>query len=139
MTKAEILKFINANPDSCIASIENGKPRVRGITIYKADDKGIIIQTWTLKDFHKQLQKNPDVEMCFSCTKNGLEQVRINGQLELVDDLSLKQQVVKDRPFMKGVVDAKGYDVVAMYRLKNGKAFGWTPRENFSPKNYIDI
>jgi pyridoxamine 5'-phosphate oxidase len=139
MTKAEILKFINANPDSCIATIEGNKPRVRGITIYKADEKGIIIQTWTLKDFHKQLQKNPEVEMCFSCTKNGMEQVRISGQLELVDDLALKQQVVKDRSFMKAVVDSKGYEVVAMYRLKNGKGFYWTPRENFSPKTYIDL
>jgi pyridoxamine 5'-phosphate oxidase len=138
MTKAEILNFINANRDCSVATVEGNKPHVRVFTIFKADENGILFQTWTLKDIYEQLQKNPETELCFKDPKGGL-QVRISGKLELVDDMALKKEVVAERTFMKAVVDSKGWGVVAMYRLKDGKASVWTPKVNFDPKTYIDI
>jgi pyridoxamine 5'-phosphate oxidase len=137
MTKAEILKFINANKDCSVATVEGNKPRVRFLSIHKANENGIFLQTWTLKDIYKQLQKNPETELCFTNFK-GI-QVRVSGKLELVDDMALKQEVVAERKFMKPVVDSKGWDVVAMYLLKNGKASVWTHEVNFAPKTYIDL
>jgi pyridoxamine 5'-phosphate oxidase len=138
MTKTEILDFIKVNPDAFVATVEGNKPHVRTFTTYKADENGIIFQTWTLKDMYQQLQKNPAVELCYKDAK-GRAQVRISGTLELVNDMALKKQVVADRPFMKPTVDAKGWDVVAMYRLKNGKATVWTGATNFAPKTYTDL
>jgi pyridoxamine 5'-phosphate oxidase len=138
MTKTEILDFIKANPDGFVATVEGNKPRVRALLTYKADETGIIFQTWTLKDIHQQLQKNPFVEVCYKDSK-GRVQVRISGTMELVNDMALKKQVVTDRPFMKSTVESKGWEVVAMYRLKNGKATVWTGAANFAPKTYIDL
>jgi len=39
---------------------------------------------------------------------------------------------------MKPTVAEKGYDVVALYRIK-GKATVWTRARNFEPKTYIDL
>jgi len=137
MTKTEILKLIKANPTSFMATVEGNKPHVRGISIYDADENGIIIQTWTIKDIHRQILNNPEVELCFNDMKAGI-QVRVSGRAEIIDDLAFKKEVVEKRPFMKPTVGKKGWEVVALYRVK-GKATVWTMAANFEPKTYIDL
>jgi pyridoxamine 5'-phosphate oxidase len=137
MTKEEILKLIKANPMSFMATIEGNKPHVRGMGIYDADENGIIIQTWTIKDIHQQVLKNPEIELCFNDLKAGI-QVRVSGRAEIINDPEFKKKVVAKRPFMKPTVEKHGLDVVALYRLK-GKATVWTMATNFDPKTYIDL
>jgi pyridoxamine 5'-phosphate oxidase len=138
MTKAEVLAAINANPVCYLATVEGNKPHVRGMGMYKADDTGIYFQAWKIKDIHKQIEKNPEVELCFN-TKDG-KQIRISGRFEIVEDLAMKKEVEKQRQFMTPIIKEKGgYDVVAMYRMKHGKACIWTMAENFAPKTYIDL
>jgi pyridoxamine 5'-phosphate oxidase len=137
-TKTELLEYIKNNGDCFLATVEGDKPHVRAISVYKVDPQGILIQTWKIKDIYTQLQKNPNVEICFQDTKGG-RTIRVSGKMELVEDMGLKQQVVADRTFMKKTVEAKGWDVVAMYRLKNARATVWTGKTNFDPKTYIDL
>jgi uncharacterized pyridoxamine 5'-phosphate oxidase family protein len=137
MNKTEILNLIKNNPDCFMATVEGNKPHVRGMRIYSADEDGIIIHTWKIKDIHRQVKENPEVELCFNDFKNMI-QVRVSGRAEIKEDLTLKQKVVADRPFMKPTVDAEGYDVVALYRLK-GRAAVWTMADNFTPKTYIEL
>ena len=137
MTKEEILKLIKTNRSSFMATVDGNKPHVRGMGIYDADENGIIIQTWTIKDIHQQILKNPEVELCFNDLKAGI-QVRVSGRAEIIDDVDLKKQVVEKRPFMKPTVEKRGLDVVALYRVK-GKATVWTMATNFEPKTYIDL
>jgi pyridoxamine 5'-phosphate oxidase len=90
MTKSEVIAAANANPVCYMATVEGNQPRVRGMGMYKADERGLIFQTWTKKDLHTQLLKNPQVELCFS-TKDGA-QIRISGKIELVNDLKLEER-----------------------------------------------
>jgi pyridoxamine 5'-phosphate oxidase len=137
MTKAEILALIKANPTAYMATVEGNKPHVRAMGIYDADENGIIIQTWTIKDIHQQVVKNPEVELCFNDRKAGI-QVRISGTAEIINDVEFKKKVVEQRPFMKPTVEKRGLDVVALYRVR-GKAMAWTMAANFDPKTYIDF
>ena len=138
MTKTEILALINANPICYMATLEGNKPHVRGMGMYQANEKGLFFQTWKIKDLHKQLVNNPEVELCFS-TKDG-KQIRVNGRMELVEDLALKKEVEAKRAFMTPVIKEKGgYDIVAMWRLSKGKAQIWEMKENFAPKTYIEL
>lgn len=136
MTKTEILEFISANPICYFATIDNGMPRVRGMGMYKADETGIYFQSWTLKDIHKQIEKDPSVELCFNAQGT---QIRVSGKMEIVDDLEMKKAVEKKRPFMTEIIEEHGYEVVALYRMRNGKAHVWTMDANFDPKNYIEL
>jgi len=54
MTKAEILNLIKNNRTCFMATVEGNKPHVRGIGIYNADENGIIIQTWKIKDIYRK-------------------------------------------------------------------------------------
>jgi len=137
MNKAEILAFLNANPDCHLATVEGNKPHVRGIGIYRADENGIIFETSTVKDLYKQLSKNPNVELCFNNYKDGI-QVRVSGAVEPVDDVELKDEIIAQRPFLKQRVEEGGYKAMAVYRLK-GVAHVWTFATNLAPKTYIQL
>jgi len=137
MTKQEILAALNANPICYVATVEGNKPHVRAMGLFRADEDGIIFQAWKIKDIHKQIVNNPEVEICCN-TKDG-KQIRISGRFEIVEDLALKKEIEAKRPFMTPVIKEKSYDVVAVYRLRHGKACVWTMAENFAPKTYIDL
>jgi len=138
MTKQEIIEFINKNPAFSLATTEGSLPHVRIMMIYRADENGLIFATTTLKDLHKQLQANPAVELCFFNQKE-FSQVRVEGTVELLDDMELKKQIVEDLPFLKPLVENKGYDVILCYRIKDPKALFWTMEKNFEPKEYIQL
>ena len=140
MTKQEIYAFMNANPTCFLATVENSKPHVRGVLLYRADENGIIFHTGKMKELHRQLSSNPSVEMCF--TNNNFEnlvQVRISGTAQLDEDLTLKKEIVAKRDFLKPWVEKAGYDPLAVYRISNGVAVVWTFATNLAPKEPVNI
>ncbi len=138
MTKEEILEFAIKNPVCSLATIDGNQPRVRTIMLYKADENGIIFCTGRDKAVHKQLQANPATELCFYNAEQGL-QVRIEGAVEMLDDLELKKKVVEAFTFLKPWVESQGYEVMICYRLNNARALTWTMETNFEPKQYIQL
>ena len=138
MTKEEILEFATKNPVFSLATIDGNQPRVRSMMLYKADENGIIFCTGRDKDVNKQLSANPAVEFCFYNAEQG-RQVRIEGTVEMLDDLELKKQVVEAFSFLKPWVEIQGYEVMICYRLKNARATTWTMETNFEPKQYIQL
>ena len=138
MNKEEIMQLIRENPVCFLASVEGDIPRVRGVGTYKADDRGILIQISTPKDVYKQLVKNPKVELCYHIPAKGM-QLRVNGTAEFLEDQGLKEEVLKDRPFLKTLVDAEGYDAIKVFRVANASVYIWTKEKNFAPKDYIKL
>lgn len=140
MNKNEIFEILNANPAFHLATVEGNKPHVRGLLLYKADENGIIFHTGKMKDLHNQLTQNPQVEMCFN---NGnfenLIQVRVAGNVELIENLELKKEIVQNREFLKPWIDQMGYEFLAVYNLKDGIATAWTMEANFAPKEFIEL
>ena len=137
MDKAEIIDFMNANTQSRMATVEGNKPHVRGISIIKADENGIIIQTSTRKDIYKQLLANPNVELWFGNEEQGI-QLRVSGAVEPVDDIELKKEIVVQRPFLKQRIEEGGYEAMGVFRLK-GVAYVWTFQTGLDPKTYIQL
>jgi len=136
-TKEEIIDFIEKNPLFFIATTDAGQPRVRGIMMYKTDDKGIIFTTGKNKDFYKQLQANPGVELCYYSNN---VQVRITGTaVEADDDLAMKQEIVNARPFMKPWIEAAGYEVIALFRVCNCKATVWSLDQPLMRKRFVPL
>ena len=138
MTKEEVFEFITKNPVFSLATIDGNQPRVRMFMLYKADADGIIFCTGRNKAVCKQLQSNPATELCFYNAEQGL-QVRIEGTVEMFDDLELKKQIVEAFPFPKSWIEREGYEVMIVYRLQNARATTWTMETNFDPKEYIQL
>lgn len=138
MTKSEILEFINEYPVFFLATIEDNNPRVRTMMVCKADNSGIYFNTGKNKDLYKQLSRNHAVEMCFYSAKEA-KQIRISGMVEPIDDLNFKKEMVKNFSFLKPWVDKEGYDILAPYCLKKGRAVMWMMEVNFQPKEYVEF
>lgn len=140
MDKSEIFGFLNTNPAFHLANIEGNKPHVRGILLYRADENGIIFHTGKMKDLHRQLTQDPHVELCFN---NGnfenLIQIRVSGTVELEEDLELKKEIVQKREFLKPLIEQMGYEILAVYRMKRGKATVWSMATNFAPKEFVEL
>ena len=139
MTKEEVLEFVTKNPMFSLATIDGNQPHVRMMMVCRADEDGILFTTGRDKDVNKQLQANPAVEMCFYAASDENRQVRIEGTVEMFDDLELKKQIVEEFPFLKPWIELQGYEVMIPYRLKNGKATTWSMENAFEPKEYIEL
>lgn len=140
MDKQEIIAFMNANQACHLATVEGDAPHVRGMMIYRVDENGIIFHTGKPKDLHKQLQANPKVEFCFNNFESGL-QIRVSGVARLSDDEKLKQEIVAARPFLKQIADSHpdGFDMIAVYRVKDLEATTWTMETNLAPKTFVKL
>jgi pyridoxamine 5'-phosphate oxidase len=137
VNKAEILKFLNANPTCYLATVEGDRPHVRAMGMFRADENGIIIETGTFKDVYKQMVANPNVELCFFNAKDGI-QIRVSGAVEPLDDIELKKEIVAQRPFLKERVAKGGYEAMGVFRLK-GQAYVWSFQNVAEPKKYVPL
>ena len=138
MNKEEIRAFITQNPFFCLATVEDGKPRVRTIMLFRVEEDGILFHTGKNKDLYRQLLDHPEVELCFF-TSNKPFQVRVTGIAELVDDLELKKEIVENREFLRPWVESEGYDPLAPFRVRDCIATVWTMDLNFAPKKYVRL
>lgn len=138
MTREEILAFLNKNNVCFLATVEDGEPRVRGMMLYRADDQGVIFHSGEFKDIPSQLRKCPKAELCVFDPQSGT-QVRVRGSVEFVDDKALKDEIIEARPFMKPFLEAKGYDSMVVFRVKDCEASIWTMAANLEPKTYVKL
>ena len=132
MTREEILAFISKNQTCFLATIEGGKPHVRGMMTYRADAEGIIFHTGKTKAIYRQLIADPSVELCFFAPAERI-QVRVSGTAEPLEDMDLKREVVENRPFMKPWIEKNGYEFLALFRVTNCTVMVWTFESNFAP------
>jgi pyridoxamine 5'-phosphate oxidase len=137
MTKEEMLAFMNANSECHMATVDGNLPRVRAMRIVKADEDGIVMEIGNYKDVYKQIQANPNVELCFNNFKQGV-QVRVSGTIKAVDDNKLKDEAMAQRPFLKPRFEEGGYGAICVFRVK-GKAHVWTMGISAEPKKYVQI
>jgi uncharacterized pyridoxamine 5'-phosphate oxidase family protein len=139
MDKKEILTFIGANPTCFIATTDGKKPHVRAFGTYRADEDGIIYYTQSVKEVCQQLTKYPDVEVCYWANSF---QVRVVGQVQCLDDMALKQEIVEKRAFLKPQIEKNGWDFLRIFNLKKARAhvldikLGSQPG---APKTWVDL
>jgi uncharacterized pyridoxamine 5'-phosphate oxidase family protein len=136
VTKEEIISFINANPTCYLATADGDAPHVRAMFMYKADERGILIQLSTVKGMYGELVRNPKVELCF----NGSGKVvRISGIADFMEDRNLKEEIVQARPFLKSLVDDHGWEAIKVFRMANPLASVWTMATNLEPREFIKL
>jgi pyridoxamine 5'-phosphate oxidase len=140
MNLQEYIKFANENPICHLATVEGDQPHLRVLGFWFADETGFYFQTSTAKEFTHQLKKNPKAEICFYKHEGMIgTMLRVEGSVEFVDDMKLKEKVLKDRVFLKNfgiTVDSPG---LVLFRIAHGKAHFWQMENNMKPKEYIEF
>ncbi|MBQ8120530.1 MAG: pyridoxamine 5'-phosphate oxidase family protein [Ruminococcus sp.] len=138
MTSQEIFELISKQPMFHLATMDGDQPRVRGMMLFRADERGIVFHTASTKDVYRQIKANPKAEMCFSC---GEVQVRVTGVLEQNDDPALREEIFAhpSRKFLHAWKE-KGIDgLLQVFVMKDCTAVTWTMATNFDPKEPVKL
>lgn len=138
MKKEEVFQLMTENSVFHLATMDGDQPRVRGMLLFRADEKGIIFHTASTKEVYEQIKKNPKVELCFQGKGT---QVRVSGRLEVVDDEELRKEIFNhpSRKFLQAWKAQGIEELLQIFCLKNGTAVEWTMDKNFADKEMITL
>jgi pyridoxamine 5'-phosphate oxidase len=136
----DCVKFANQNPTSYIATTDGDQPHVRGMLMWYADKTELYYNTGATKDLYRQMKANPKVEVCFFDTKaKGMDQMRVTGQIEFVEELKIREKLLEARPFLKRMGFGADSLKLIVFRVAKCTAHFWTWETNLQPKQYISF
>lgn len=137
-TLQDYIQFTNEHPICYLATVEKDQPRVRALGFWFADESGFYFQTASMKEIPHQLEKNPKAEVCFYHQEGMIgTMLRIAGAIEFVNDRTLKEKAIADRPFLKQFGLTAESPELVIFRIAHGEAHFWTMESNLAPKKII--
>lgn len=108
----EVYEFIKKCGTYYLATVEGDQPRVRPFgTIDIFEDK-LYIQTGKIKNVSKQIQNNPNVELCAFADGKWL---RIAGKLVRDDRVEAKKHMLDNYPSLKAMYSAEDDNTEVLY------------------------
>lgn len=128
MDLKDAINFANKVSSCAMATVEDGRPRVRMMGLWFAAEDGFYFQAWTFKEVDKQLRNNPDVEVCFYSREGDAphRMMRVRGEVEFLEDASLKERMLKDRAFLLEMgVQGPSDPRLSIFRISHGKISVW--------------
>ena len=124
----EVLKFLKECGVYYLSTVEDGKPRVRPFGTAEIFENHLYIQTGNKKDVFKQIQKNPNVEIC--AFKDG-KWLRLRGILKQDDRYEARKDMLDKNPYLRGMYDENDGNTEVLY-FESAEAifskFGKEPR-----------
>ncbi len=127
MEYSDVIDFVTANPVFSIATSDRGRPRVRAFLTVLFDDGLIHFTTSLKKEVGRQLAADPRVELCY-CAPDFSRMLRIEAEVEELDDREKKARLVAERDYLKGVDPDD--PTFKLMRITHGAARFWTMADN---------
>ena len=114
----EVQEFIKEAGVYYLATVDNGKPRVRPFGTIEIFEDKLYIQTGKSKDVYKQILSNSNVELC--AFKDG-KWIRVSGELVPDDRVEAKKDMLDKNPSLRGMYNENDDNTIVLY-FKNAKA-----------------
>lgn len=114
----EVYDFLKSCGVFYLATVDGDKPRVRPFGALNIFEDKLYLQTGKVKNVSKQIQENPNVEICGFC--NG-KWIRIEGKLVRDDRLEAKVSMLDNNPELKNMYSAEDDNTEVLY-FENAKA-----------------
>jgi len=115
----EIISFINSHKNGCLATVEDGQPRVRPWAFMLEDGGKFWFCTANNKDVFKQLKQNPQIEFTSWESFNIL---RLSGKVTFSDDFKMKAKIMESSPGPKHFYQNPENPLFEIFYLDHGKA-----------------
>ena len=114
----EVQEFLKTCGVYYLATIDNDKPRVRPFGTAEIFEDKLYIETGKKKDVYKQIEKNPNIEIC-ACS--GDKWLRISATLVVDDRVEAKKDMLDKNPGLRSMYDENDDNTAVLY-LKDAKA-----------------
>ena len=95
-----------------VATVDGDKPKVRPFGVVEIYENKLYVLTGKKKQVSKQIQNNPNVEIC---TSIGETWIRISGKLIRDDRVEAKQYILDKNPQLKGMYSAQDDNTEILY------------------------
>ncbi|MFZ5969898.1 MAG: pyridoxamine 5'-phosphate oxidase family protein [Bacillota bacterium] len=129
----EVIKVLKESSNGYLATVEDGKPRVRPWGFMFEEDGKFYFCTGNTKDVYKQLKKTPYVE--FSTTGKNFVWVRIQGEIKFTGDLKIKERILDAQPMVKSIYQTADNPIFEAFYIDHGTAtvadFSGQPPKSF--------
>jgi len=113
-----IYDFLKQAGTYFVATADGDSPKVRPFGTVDIYNGKLGIQTGKKKEFFKQIEKNPKVELC---AVNGGEWIRVSGELYADDSIEACEHMLEGYPQLRAMYAAGDGNCVVLY-FKSGKA-----------------
>ena len=114
----EVYEFLKKSGVFYLATIDGDKPRVRPFGALNIYNDKLYLQTGKIKPVSKQIEKNPNVEIC---AFNEGKWIRVEAKLVRDDNRDAKVSMLDANPELKGMYSADDDNTEVLY-LENAKA-----------------
>ena len=114
----EVQEFLKDCGVYYLATIDGDQPRVRPFGTAEIFEDHLYIQTGKSKNVSKQIEKNPNVELC--AFKDG-KWIRVTGKLIRDDRIEAKKDMLDKNPNLRGMYNENDDNTEVLY-FENGEA-----------------
>lgn len=88
----EVIRLLKENVNGYLATVDDGKPRVRPFGFMLEDEGKIYFCTNNMKEVYRQLIDTPYIE--YSVTTKDMVTVRVRGEIKFCEDIDIKSKVL---------------------------------------------
>lgn len=114
----EVFDFLKKCRVFYLATVDGNKPRVRPFGAINIFEGKLYIQTGKIKNVSKQMQLNPNIEICGFAEGKW---IRLEGKAVRDDRIEAKESMLDANPELKGMYSANDDNTEVLY-LENAKA-----------------
>ena len=108
----EVFELLKKIGTYYLATVDGDKPRVRPFGTVDLYNEKLYIQTGKKKDVSKQIEKNPNVELC--AFQDGVW-LRVAGKLVNDDSREAKKHLLDDYPNLRGMYNEDDDNTQVLY------------------------
>lgn len=108
----EVFELLKKIGTYYLATVDGDKPRVRPFGTVDLYNGKLYIQTGKKKDVSKQIEKNPNVELC--AFQDGVW-VRVSGKLVNDDSREAKKHMLDNYPNLRGMYNEDDNNTQVLY------------------------
>ena len=108
----EVQEFLKGCGVYFLATVDGDKPKVRPFGTAEIFEDHLYIQTGKSKDVSKQIQVNPNVELC--AFKDG-KWIRVSGKLVRDDKKKKKKDMLDKNPSLRGMYNENDDNTEVLY------------------------
>lgn len=116
----EVALFLTENPMGCLATVENGEPRVRPWGFMYEENGKFYFCTNNTKEAFRQLTQTPFVE--FSSVDKSMTWVRLRGSITFTDDKKVKEKILNGNALVKSIYQTPDNPIFKAFYMEHGTA-----------------
>lgn len=116
----EMIDFFTANANGCLATVSDGKPRVRPFMFAMEHDNKCYFSTSNKKDVFRQLKNVPYA--AFTSTSPDMVTARVQGVIEFSNDFELKKKIFDMHDLVRSIYKTPDNPALELFYIAAGEA-----------------